>query len=70
MINSQRLYWKNRKLISEKTDRDIQKYLKIGIIISAILLVYGVGDYFIYKYSSLGKQFSYLTFLFGTSKCT
>ena len=69
MINTQRNYNYNRKLISDKTNKNIMLIEKIFIISLPIILLIGVVDYYYYKKKEIGKSFNNFTFFFGKLAC-
>ena len=69
MINTQRNYNYNRKLISDKTNKNIMDIEKIFIILLPIILLIGVVDYYYYKKKEIGKNFNDFTFFFGKLAC-
>ena len=69
MINTKRSFNYNRKLISEKTNKNIMFIEKIFIILLPIILGVGVTNYYYYKKQEIGKNFSNFTFFFGKLTC-
>ena len=69
LLNTQRLYWKNRKLISEDKNISYIKTIKSGLIISVLVFLYGIIDYMIYEKSQYKKNFSIIKFIIGNNKC-
>jgi hypothetical protein len=70
LINTQRLYWKKRKLIKEKENERMINSMKLCLIFSIIIFIYGFIDYFIYEKKKYGIQFSVFQFLFSGKKCS
>tara|TARA_Y100000816_G_scaffold178065_1_gene128581 strand:- start:211 stop:804 length:594 start_codon:yes stop_codon:yes gene_type:complete len=69
LINSQRMYWKNRKIITKENNEKMLKYIYICLIISTIVFVYGIIDYIIYKIEERKKDFRIIKFIIGSNKC-
>ena len=69
LINTQRLYWENRKMINEEENENMIKTIKIALGVSLFVFIYGIIDYFIYEKKSYGKTFSILKFFLGGNKC-
>ena len=68
-INTQREYWKVRKIITEKTSDIILKIEYVLSGISGVTLIYGFIDYIIYQKSQYGENFNWSIFLLGGHKC-
>ena len=68
-INTQREYWKVRKIISEKVNRTLLFFEYIISGISGITLIYGFTDYISYQKAQYGENFNWLQFLLGGNKC-
>lgn len=69
IINTQRNYWNNRKLVNMNTI-DIMRYIEIIIIfISIILFIYAIIDYYNYQKKQYNSKFSLITFILGNPKC-
>ena len=69
LINTQRLYWENRKMINEEENENMVKTIKVALGASLFIFIYGITDYFIYEKNSYGKNFSVLKFILGGNKC-
>ncbi|MBC8308337.1 MAG: hypothetical protein H8E55_72845 [Pelagibacterales bacterium] len=69
LINTQRLYWEKRELITKEENDQMINLIKICLGTSLLVFGYGFVDYFIYKKKSFGKQFSTFEFLFSGNKC-
>lgn len=70
VINTQRLYWKNRDIISEKTNEEYITYTKYGLFFSLCVFIYGVIDYYNYQKKSYGGDFSFQKFILGKTVCS
>ena len=68
-INTQRQYWKNRDMIDEETNLKMEKVVKYMIGVSVIILIYGIGDYYLYQKSEYKKDFTIFDFIVGKFKC-
>lgn len=68
-INTQRRYLKNRNRIKQKTVDRLIIVEKILLGIAAIIFIFGISDYYIYKKEIYGKKFSFYNFFLGTTKC-
>merc|ERR1711998_498052 len=62
LLNTQRLYWKNRELISEEQDEKYMKHINLALITSAGIFIFGVIDYLIYEKMSYGNKFNIVKF--------
>ena len=69
LMNSQRLYWKNRDMISKEKDESLLSTIKSLLIVSGIIFVYGILDYYRYEVHKRGKLFSPVKFIVGKRKC-
>lgn len=70
IINTYSVYLDNRKRISDEQKQTIQSTIKVLIVTSIIIFLVGIVDYYNYEKDSYGKDFSLMTFLAGTNKCT
>tara|TARA_B100001094_G_C18055455_1_gene732225 strand:- start:44 stop:631 length:588 start_codon:yes stop_codon:yes gene_type:complete len=69
LINTQRLYWENRKMINQEENDRMVNVIKIALGTSLFVFIYGFIDYFIYEKKSYGKNFSIFQFLLHGKKC-
>lgn len=69
LVNTQRLYWSNRNMITEETNESIVNFIKVNLFIALSVFIYGFVSYFNYEKKSYGKKFNILTFLLGHSNC-
>jgi len=69
LLNSQRMYWKNRNLISNENNKTFLNYIYICLIISTVVFVYGISEYIIYQINERKNEFDILKFIIGTNKC-
>jgi hypothetical protein len=69
LINTQRLYWEKRELITKEENEQMINLIKISLGSALLVFGYGFVDYFIYEKKSYGKQFSIFKFLFSGNKC-
>jgi hypothetical protein len=68
-MNTQREFWKVRKMISEETNKFILNVEHVISGVSFVTLIYGFIDYVIYQKKQYGKKFSWLFFLLGGHTC-
>jgi len=69
LINTQRLYWESRELITKEQNELMINIIKMNLGLSILIFIYGFIDYIIYEKKSYGKQFSIVRFLFSSKKC-
>lgn len=69
LMNTQRNYYKDRGMISEETNATILAVSKVVFGVAIVVLAYGFADYIGYQKANYGADFSWTTFLLGTSKC-
>lgn len=69
ILNTQRNYLLERKRITEEHAAMILNVTKVIFGVAMVVLFYGFIDYVIYQRSEYGRNFSWLTFIFGTSRC-
>ena len=65
LINTQRLYWEKREMITKERNDNMINMIKISIGLSIFVFVYGFIDYFIYQKTNYGKKFSIFNFIFS-----
>ena len=70
LLNTQRLYWKNRNKITEETDNKIIRVELLLLVISLITVLYGIYDYSSYKMKNLGSRFKWHRFFFHAKECS
>lgn len=70
LINAQRLYWKNRDLITNKQNILLIKITKINVFLAIIVFLYGFIDYYKYQKNNYGNRFTIFNFLFSGKKCS
>lgn len=70
LINTQRLYWKNRNSISSSQDENMITIIKVTIGLSFAVFIYGFTDYYRYQKVEYGNKFSIVEFLLSGKKCT
>lgn len=68
-INTQRCYWKERNMITEKSDERILTFCRVLTIAAVILLIYGFIDYVLYQKRDHPGSFSWSKFFLGTGHC-
>lgn len=69
LINTQRLYWKNRKLIKEEEDSKMINVIKYMLLTSIAIFLYGIINYAIKKKKDYKNKFSLFMFFFDDEKC-
>jgi len=70
LLNTQRLYWKNRELITDEENNNYIRYIYLALMISVGIFLYGIVDYLIYEKSQNKKNFSIIKFILGNNKCS
>ena len=68
-VNSYRNYLKNRNRITEKTNNLVKNIELVMIYFAAVVLIYGLIDYYLYKKHNLGKRFKLFEFFFYNNPC-
>lgn len=68
-MNTQRLYWKKRELITEDKNNQMIDITKYTIVASIIVFIYGIIHYFLKKKKEYGKRFNLLMFFFDSEPC-
>ena len=68
-FNTQRLYWFNRKIITEKRNNELIEIIKYTIMTAIFVFLFGILNYIMRKKKQYGKKFSYFLFFLGTEKC-
>ncbi len=69
LINTQRQYWLDRNNLTPQLDNTLIK-TEVGLFgVALFTLLYGFFDYIKYQKSHHKKDFSWVIFFFGTSKC-
>ena len=66
--NTQRLYWHNRGHITDRQNLWTLRCLHLTMSLAAIVLVYGVCNYYVYVNRRV-KTFSWFTFILGKPAC-
>jgi uncharacterized membrane protein YiaA len=69
LLNTQRLYWKNRDNISEKNNEIILHINKFLLVFSLLVLIYGVFDYYLYKKLQFKKDFNIFKMIISNKVC-
>lgn len=69
VLNTQRNYYYERKMITDEQNRQIIYICKILFMFAMIILSYGFVEYIGYQKSEYGSEFRWSTFLLGVSKC-
>lgn len=69
LMNTQRNYYYERKLITEEQNKRIIEICKIIFISAIVVLLYGFVDYIGYQRDSYGNRFKWSTFFLGVPKC-
>lgn len=70
LVNTQRLYWKNREMITQQENDLYLKHIHFALITSVGIFLYGIIDYLIYQKSQYKQNFSLITFILGNNKCS
>lgn len=70
LVNTQRLYWKNREMITQEENDLYLKHIHLALITSVGIFLYGIIDYLIYQKSQYKQNFSLIKFILGNNKCT
>lgn len=69
LVNTQRLYWYNRKLIKEEENNKMINVTKYMLITSVAIFFYGIINYAIKKKKEYKNKFSLFMFLLDSEKC-
>ena len=69
IINTQRRYLEIRNQIKKETIKILENVEKGLLVLSVIIVLYGLIDYFLYKKRIYKDQFSMYLFLLGTPRC-
>ena len=69
ITNTQRLYMYNRRKIDPNVNDNILIVEKVLLYSLPILLLIGVGDYYVFKTAQLGSKFSLYLFFLGNPTC-
>ena len=70
LLNTQRNYWNNRKLITKEQNYKIKSSEIVLLFLSIISFFYGIIDYYIYKKQKHGKYFSLYKMILSKVYCT
>jgi hypothetical protein len=69
-INTQRDYWHQRNIISEKSNKYTLYIEYIILFLSILFLIIGFIDYVIYQKKEYKNKFNWLIFLLGSHNCS
>ena len=69
LVNTQRLYWYNRKLIKEEENNKMVNVTKYMLMTSVAIFFYGIINYAIKKKKEYKNKFSLFIFLLDSEKC-
>lgn len=69
LINTQRLYWKNRDLITKEQNEKTVHILKLCSGAAVLLFMYGITNYYNYEKVKRGKDFRLPIFFLGKRQC-
>ena len=69
LINTYRIYLKNRDNITDASNENMLLITKILIVLSGLTFLFGVVDYYRYQKISYGRKFTLMKFLLGANKC-
>ncbi len=69
LVNTQRLYWHNRKLIKEEENNKMINAIKYMLMLSVAIFFYGIINYAIKKKKEYKNKFSLFMFLLDSEKC-
>ena len=70
LLNTQRLYWKNRELITEEQNKNYIRHIHLALITSIGIFFYGILDYLVYEKTQYKQNFSIIKFILGNNKCS
>ena len=70
LVNTQRLYWKNRNRITEEFNKKMIRFEFLLLILAVISLIYGLYDYVNYKMNNLGPRFNWHKFFLSARECS
>tara|TARA_B100000401_G_scaffold317814_1_gene219678 strand:+ start:285 stop:878 length:594 start_codon:yes stop_codon:yes gene_type:complete len=68
-INTQRLYWYKRDLITKEKNYQLIEVTKYIFYLSVLLFIYGIHKYIAKKKKEYKNSFSYLKFFFASDNC-
>lgn len=69
VLNTQRLYWVNRNMLTKTQDK-IFKYVLLSLLVFTMcMFVYGIYDYSQYTRIKHGDNFNWVTFFVGKPQC-
>ena len=69
VINTQRSYWNNRNMITEKKDKLLYRATIVCVILCIPVFLYGIIDYFLYQKNKHGLDFNLSMFFFSDRQC-
>jgi hypothetical protein len=70
LINTQRYYWYQRKIISEESNKYTLNVEYIILFFAILFLIIGFIDYVIYQKKEYKNKFNWIIFLLGSHKCS
>lgn len=69
VVNTYRDFIYQRKYITDEVNEKVLLIEKIITIFAFVVLIYGFIDYYFYQLADHPNDFSWIYFMFGTSKC-
>jgi hypothetical protein len=70
LINTQRYYWYQRKIISEESNKYTLNVEYIILFFAILFLIIGFIDYVIYQKKEYKNKFNWIIFLLGSHNCS
>lgn len=69
MINTQRIYWEKRDMITDEQKKKYLQMIKVLLSICLIIYIYGISSYYNLKKKEYKKDFTLHQFFLGNNDC-